>query len=266
MLGLLLRIALSYIRLIQQICKGGCFPVAREIVLVNGFPGSGKTTVGALLATHMCAPFLSKDRVKEALADALDCPELRATLGMTAMETIWSLAAHVRERVIIDSWWFRPRDFEHAISGLRKCGASSVVEVWCDVPIALAQDRYRQRIRHDVHQDTREMLKEWAQWESEGRPLGIGPVIRLDSRGPVDAGVISDYAAMIRDVLNSADASMALSNLVGLKQVRVIKVNGADLENAVVNADAVHALPRDRAVHRAHPAGKRLGRWRMRCA
>jgi predicted kinase len=37
------------------------------LVLVNGLPGSGKSTLGAALTPLLRAEFLSKDAVKEAL-------------------------------------------------------------------------------------------------------------------------------------------------------------------------------------------------------
>ncbi|WP_446222073.1 AAA family ATPase [Nocardia sp. IBHARD005] len=84
------------------------------LVLVNGLPGAGKTTLGAELARSLDAWFLSKDAVKEALAasieNAVDVPEL----GGVAMDTIWALAARTPTDVVIDSWWFKPRDLAFA--------------------------------------------------------------------------------------------------------------------------------------------------------
>lgn len=41
------------------------------VVLVNGLPGSGKTTLAKALADTLGLPLFSKDRVKETLADML---------------------------------------------------------------------------------------------------------------------------------------------------------------------------------------------------
>jgi predicted kinase len=171
--------------------------MAREVVLVNGYPGSGKSTVGAALAAELDAPFLSKDRVKEALASAVSFPGPRTAFGAVAMETAWNLAAAIGERVVVDSWWFRPRDRDHAIDGLRACGAQATVEVWCDVPAALARTRYEARTRNPIHEDNRDMTHEWARWETEGQPLAIGPVIRLRTTGPLTTGAITACAQQI---------------------------------------------------------------------
>ncbi|WP_366914548.1 AAA family ATPase [Nocardia sp.] len=44
----------------------------RLLVLVNGLPGSGKTTLGSAVARTMDAWFLSKDTVREALVGCLE--------------------------------------------------------------------------------------------------------------------------------------------------------------------------------------------------
>jgi predicted kinase len=42
-----------------------------HLILVNGLPGSGKTTLGATIAAHFRLPFIHKDGVKELLFEAL---------------------------------------------------------------------------------------------------------------------------------------------------------------------------------------------------
>ncbi len=110
--------------------------MARDLVMVNGLPGAGKTTLGPPLAAALGAAFLSKDRIKEALWQAAgDVPGL----GAVAMETAYALAAALDGTVVLESWWFRPRDLDFARSGLTRTGAAASVEVWCAVPAELAR-------------------------------------------------------------------------------------------------------------------------------
>lgn len=170
--------------------------VARQVVLVNGLPGSGKSTLAGPLAARLGAPLLGKDAVKEALADAVGpgAPALvgAAVVGAAAMEAVWRLAAAPLPRVVVESWWFRPRDLDHALRGLATAGADAVVEVWCDVPPGVARARYEARTgRHAVHDDDRDLTAEWAAWSAGAAPLALGPVVRQGTTGPVDVGALA---------------------------------------------------------------------------
>lgn len=169
--------------------------MADTIILVNGLPGSGKSTLATRLGEHLGWPVLSKDRVKEALAEVVG--PAWPGLGGVAMETVWTMAARLDGGAIIDSWWFRARDIEHARAGLARCGADRCVEVWCSVPIELARSRYEARDRHEVHRDRRDMTKEWAAWAG-AEPLGAAPVVVVDTAVDVD---VTQVAAEVGESL-----------------------------------------------------------------
>jgi predicted kinase len=164
--------------------------MARDVVLVNGLPGSGKSSLGPRLAATLGAAFLSKDRIKEALADAVvtDPP----TAGAIAMDTVWRCAADLPGMVVVDSWWFRPRDLDHARTGLARAGATASAEVWCDVPAEVARARFVARRRPAVHADAERLATQWTGWAARAAPLELGPVIRVDTARPVDVGAVAD--------------------------------------------------------------------------
>jgi len=139
-----------------------------RVILINGLPGSGKTTLAGALAWQLNSALLSKDQIKEALADAvgLEFPNL----GATAMETVWSMAAACTGTVIIDSWWYRPRDLEHARRGLGSLAYTSALEIWCECPGDLARERMLTRPRHPVHPDA-PSDGTWLVLESDVEPL-----------------------------------------------------------------------------------------------
>jgi predicted kinase len=120
-----------------------------DLVIVNGLPGSGKTALAAELARILDASLISKDAIKEAVADVVSAGAYRA-LGIAASEMMWTLAAAMSGEVVMESWWFKPRDLYFVEAGLRRCGAASAVEIWCDVPAHLAKTRYAARRRHRI--------------------------------------------------------------------------------------------------------------------
>jgi predicted kinase len=68
----------------------------RQVVLVSGAPGSGKTSLAGPLAAELGFTLLGKDRIKETLHDAhgAPAPDLAWSrrLGGAAMELLWALA------------------------------------------------------------------------------------------------------------------------------------------------------------------------------
>lgn len=174
------------------------------VVLVNGLPGSGKTTLAKGLANALGLPLLSKDRIKETLADTLGVtapPGLTARqwsqrLGATAGETLWALLADTRCGAVLESPWLakmRPI----VVAGLQKADATVVQEVWCDIPAPLARRRYEKRSadRHPIHHDSQVDDQQWKEWARQARPLALGPVHRVNTTEVVD---IAELAERIR--------------------------------------------------------------------
>jgi predicted kinase len=154
----------------------------REIVLVSGAPGSGKSTVAAGLEGALRMPLLGKDLIKESLWDTFTPPagdqQWSRRLGGAAMEVLWTLAAH-SPRVILEAN-FRPHsDYERA-----KLVALSgrIVEVYCWCPPEAATTRYEARAAESTHHPAHvtptldpQLLAEF------DRPMGLGALIRVDT-------------------------------------------------------------------------------------
>jgi predicted kinase len=159
--------------------------VADYVVLVNGLPGAGKSTLAAELAPVLGLPLIAKDAIKEALAGALPGVPPGA-LGRAAAETMWELAAGMDGGVLLESWWFRPRDRGFAAAGLQRSGAAAVVEIWCDIPPEAALARFRARRRHEVYEDEHHAHHSWPAWAAQGQPLAIGQVVAVRTDQDVD--------------------------------------------------------------------------------
>ena len=157
--------------------------MASVAVLVNGLPGSGKSALATQLGALLGCPVLAKDVLKESFAELLGPRADGSALGSLAMDTAWSLAAQIEGGVVIDSFWMTGRDTFTMQRWLETAGAPRAVEVWCDVPPELARQRFEARIasgeRHGVHTT-------WDEGWDASRPVGLAPVIRLDTATLVD--------------------------------------------------------------------------------
>ena len=168
--------------------------VQRMVVLVNGLPAAGKSTLAHELAVTLGLPLLSKDLIKETHADVLgaDPPpgltqrDWNRKLGTAASETMWALLGRSAPGVVLESSW-RADVRELVEAGLRRAGFAGAAELWCEAPLPLLRERFARRwtSSHAIHGAAPDD-GEWTQMVEHAEPLGLGPVLRLDTSGPVD--------------------------------------------------------------------------------
>jgi predicted kinase len=163
-------------------------------VLVGGWPGAGKSTLARALAPELGLAYLSKDEVEEALMDRLGAPatvEESRELGAAAVRIVLR-AARGCPGAVIDSTWYP------ASSALVRELPGPLVEVRCRVDLDVARRRYRSRVRDARHLDG--LRSEAELWGAEVAPLGVGPVVEVDTTGPVDVAALAE---VVRAVLAS---------------------------------------------------------------
>ena len=163
-------------------------------VLVGGWPGSGKTTLARALASELGVAYLAKDEVKEALMDALGTPAgvpESQRLGAAAVTAVLRVARRCPGAVIDSTWFPYAEPLVRELPG-------PCVEIRCRVSVEVARQRYRDRVRDERHLDAQRTEEEL--WGADVAPLGVGPLIAVDTTGPVDVPAL---AARIRAVVEA---------------------------------------------------------------
>lgn len=167
---------------------------ARLLVLTTGLPGAGKTTLARQVAGALGLPLLSKDTIKECLFDTLGIHDRAWSLklGVAANEIVWAIARECIGGAVVEAWFGPARDdADRARAAVQATGIPLVWELMCDCPAEVAVSRYAARVRHPGHlPPDRATLDRIRRAAPLLAPLGLGPVIHVDTTRPVDLGPI----------------------------------------------------------------------------
>ena len=171
--------------------------MAKSLILINGLPGSGKTTLSRQLGQALSLPVIAKDDLKEAFADISRGRIGSGRLGQIASETMWQLAASIPGTAIVESWWYRPRDLEYVTKGIAQSGSPEVVEIWCEIDPEVARARFESRQRHEVHSMGEAAPATWAEWTAQAVPLSVGATLSVDTSEPVHTARLRERLATL---------------------------------------------------------------------
>jgi predicted kinase len=121
----------------------------KRLILVNGVPASGKSTVAHAISNKGNWPLLALDTIKEALFAHLGTGDRdhNRLLGRASYQAMFALATDFPDgaTLVMDAWFsFQPETV--LASHLTLAGQPSVVQVWCHAPPAEIGRRYAERV------------------------------------------------------------------------------------------------------------------------
>jgi len=159
------------------------------LVVVTGVPGAGKTGLATALAERLAIAMVSLDEIKEELAvEAEDTPREWLRYDAEA-ELVRRLEAFAGEAVV--DIWVAPRRDTERVRDLLKPWWDRVVEVRCQVPAAVAVERYAARERSWPHLPadaaTLARIRDAA---DHPEALGAPRTVVVDTTRPVEIGEV----------------------------------------------------------------------------
>lgn len=177
----------------------------KRVVLVNGVPASGKSSLAKSLSQRTGWPVLSLDGIKNPFLEHIGGVDrdFNRTLGKASYQAIWSFIreAPAGSTFIVDAWFgFQPKALLETY--IKDAGVDRVAELWCKVPGAVAGERYATRLKDRLpgHPGA-EYVGELIVLADRAEPMGCGALMTVDQTKEPN---MDDIAAWISDVFAQA--------------------------------------------------------------
>jgi glucokinase len=162
----------------------------KRLVLVNGVPASGKSSVARALSQETGWPVLSLDSVKNPFLEEIEGVDrpFNRKLGRASMSAMFAVfgEAPAGSTMIMDAWFgFQPREWIQGL--LDGSGATDVTEIWCSADPDEIGARYASRAssRLPGHPGA-DYVPELIELAKRAAPLGIGRLIEIDTAQALD--------------------------------------------------------------------------------
>jgi predicted kinase len=177
------------------------------LVLVNGLPGTGKTTLARRLAADVALPLFSRDGIYETLYDALDCDSngLPPLLGNAAFTLFYNVTGSVLaagQSVIVEQFFGRPELRTTELRTLQQRCDFEPFQILCKADGSVLLERYLARAaaaKPHASQQYMEWLEHHKELLLQGRlaPLALGgQTVEIDTTTPDSF----EYRALLQQV------------------------------------------------------------------
>lgn len=160
------------------------------IVIVNGFPGTGKTTLGRAISDHFGWPFVSKDVFKELMFDTLGWSDKEWSLKLSAathriMDYVIEETLRAGHSLVVESNFKTDIDAAR-FERFRSDYDVTLIQLLCWAEGEVLFERYKARLGSDRHPGHAEIesldLARASLAPGRAEPLPIvGPTIEIDT-------------------------------------------------------------------------------------
>lgn len=133
------------------------------VILLQGRPATGKTTIGRQIAAALELPFISRDTYKEVLFDAFgsnneESIEWSKKIGAASFELTYTVINQVLSSgnsCIVETTWI-PLFAEKVLKDILKRSNAGFIQVYCHSSDTVREERFNSRAhsdRHPAHMD-----------------------------------------------------------------------------------------------------------------
>ncbi len=117
------------------------------LLVVTGMPASGKSTLGARLATALRWPFVTKDEYKALLREGLSDlePAQSGPLSFTLMYHVAGVTLAAGVNTVLETHFYRVLS-KPKLTALAASHRARLAQVYCDAPVEILQARHDARV------------------------------------------------------------------------------------------------------------------------
>ena len=162
------------------------------LIIVNGLPGTGKTTLAKRLAADVHLPVFSRDGLYEPLYDALECrsngsPPLLGPAAFTLLYSVIGAVLAAGQSVIIEQFFGRPELRTAELLNLQHSTDFTPFQILCKAEGSVLLERFLARVRaeerHAGHQDQEWLEQNKARLlQGQLAPLALGgQLVEIDT-------------------------------------------------------------------------------------
>ncbi|MCI0542296.1 ATP-binding protein [bacterium] len=165
-------------------------PKKPKLIIVNGLPASGKTTLASFISQELSIPAFHKDTFKELLSDHTGVISIRGSrkFDKPSYALLFHNALSLLKygvSVIIEGNFMRTEQLEEFVQKLDETGIK-IIEIFCTARGELLIERYRDRAeeRHPVHERSIPPRFFKILEKNNFHPLGFGEMFEVDTSDP----------------------------------------------------------------------------------